>query len=88
MWIKPSTLVATTISLGALVLAVVLAFSDLFGARHRWLILASYLVGWYVLTVGLILPVAVIAQSVRNKRHGVFSHLRRSSAKELETVSR
>ncbi len=88
MWIKPSTLVATTISLGLLVLAAALAFSDLFGSRHRWLILTGYLVGWYVLTVWLILPVAVIAQSVRNKRHGVFSHLRRSSTKELETVSR
>lgn len=88
MWIKPSTLVATTVSVGTLVLGVGLFVSDLFPPRSRWLILAGYLVGWYILTVWVIVPVAVIAQSVRNKRHGVFSHLRKSSTKEIETVSR
>lgn len=87
MWIKPFTLIATVVSCGALGLGLVLFFWGQFGP-YRWLILAGALVGWYVLTIWVILPVAVIAQSVRNKRHGVFSHLRKSSTKDLETVSR
>lgn len=88
MWIKPATLVGGAVSLGALALGVLLFFHDVFATRYRWLILAGYLVGWYVFTIWLILPVAVIAQSVRNKRHGVFSHLRRSSLKDIEAFTR
>ncbi len=88
MWIKPSTLIASVVSVGALALGLVFFFWAQFSPRHRWLILAGSLAGWYVLSVWVILPVAVIAQSVRNKRHGVFSHLRKSSTRELETVPR
>jgi len=83
MWIKPSTLVAAFVSLGLLALGVLLFLYGDMSPRYRWGLLGGYLVGWYVFTIWVIVPVAVIAQSVRNKRHGVFSHLRKSSVKEL-----
>ena len=85
MWIKPSTLVAGAVSLGLLALGVLLCFFGELSPRYRWVVLGGYLIAWYAFTVWVILPIAVIAQSVRNKRHGVFSHLRKSSAKELQT---
>ena len=82
MWVKPAWLVAGVVVVGLLLLGGVFLLYDQFGPPYGRLILAAYIAVWVVFTVGLCIPAAVIAQAARNKRYGVFSHLRQATTKK------
>lgn len=84
MWVKPAWLVAGALVVGLLLLGGILLLYDQFGPPYGGLILAMYIAVWVVFTVGLCIPAAVIAQAARNKRYGVFSHLRQATTREVQ----
>jgi high-affinity K+ transport system ATPase subunit B len=84
MWVKPAWLVAGVVVVGLLLLGGVLLLSDQFGSPYGKLILTVYVAVWVLFTVGFCIPAAVIAQAARNKRYGVFSHLRQATTKEVQ----
>jgi hypothetical protein len=75
--------VAGVVALGLGLFGIVLWLADAFGGAWGWAIIVGYVALWYICAVWIFLPIAVIAQAVRNKRHGVFSHLRRANTKDL-----
>ena len=83
MWIKPAWLVAGVVGVGLLLLGVFFLLYDQFGPPYGRLILAAYVAVWVAFTVLLCVPAAVIAQAARNKRYGVFSHLKQATTKEV-----
>ena len=82
MWVKPARLVAGVVVGGLLLLGGVLLLYDQFGPPYGRLILAAYIAVWVAFTVLLCVPAAVIAQAARNKRYGVFSHLKQATTKK------
>lgn len=84
IWVKPAWLVAGVVVVGLLLLGGILLLYDQFGPPYGGLILAGYVAVWVVFTVVLCVPAAVIAQAARNKRYGVFSHLRQATTREVQ----
>lgn len=84
MWIKPLWLIAGVVTLGLLLLGGILVVYEQFQPPYGRLILWGYIAVWLVFTVLLCVPAAVIAQAARNKRYGVFSHLRQATTKDVQ----
>lgn len=83
MRIKPVFLVAGMASVGLAGLAAILYNYEQLPPHGRMLFAALVAV-WMLFTVLVCVPTAAIAQAARNKRYGVFSHLRHTTTEKVK----
>lgn len=83
MRIRPATLIAVAVSIGFAGLGGILYFRDRLQPPYGR-ILGAFIAAWLIFTVLVCVPMAAIAQAARNKRYGVFSHLKQSTSKQVQ----